>query len=112
MTDGLVARAKERAEGSPVPEEFGYRLVLNEHEHFVGRWRGETIDEANGDRAVYLLWDADDQPCFSRHYAALGREIARVNPQVDYATDHPNPGHSYGVETEPNEAELPDGIPF
>jgi hypothetical protein len=113
----LLSRTKERAEASPVPEEWGYRVQLDEGEHFIGRWRGETIDEANENRRIFLLWDEDCEPCFSRFYAALGREIDRAGPSVgdtivvfrgkDYIGKE-GTGYAFGVETEPNEAPLPD----
>jgi hypothetical protein len=125
----LVDRAKERAEQAPVPEGWGYRVSLEENDHFVGRWRGETRDETN-DRRVFLFWSIDKQPCFSRFYAALGREIDRAAPELgcliviyrgdDYTTAEGNSGFSFGVETGPSEEPLPsgaepsadDGIPF
>ena len=118
----LIDRAKERAETTPVPELWGYRVALEEHDVFVGRWRGETVDEMNVDdngnlRRIYLLWDDVGELCFSRHYAALGREIDRVSPEVgctivvvrgaDYVGAQ-GTGYSFGVETEPNDAPLPD----
>jgi hypothetical protein len=128
-TQDLVDRTKGRAEQAPVPEDWGYWVSLDENDHFVGRWRGETRDETN-DRRVFLLWDTDGQPCFSRSYAALGREIDRAAPEVgctivifrgeDYTTAEGNSGFSFGVETEANGEPLPsgaeppadDGIPF
>jgi hypothetical protein len=47
--DDLIAKAKERAETPPVPEEWGFRIVLNEGDSFVGRWRGKTQDPDNVD---------------------------------------------------------------
>jgi hypothetical protein len=128
--EGLIGRAKERAEASPVPDEWGYRIVLDEGEHFAGRWRGETVDELNDNRRIFLFWDPDGERCFSRTYAALAREIDRAAPQIgvtivvyrgdDYLGQQ-GTGYSFGVETEPNEEPLPeaelgddgdDGIPF
>ena len=115
--DDLITRATERSEASPVDESWGYRLKLDEGEAFVGRWRGETVDEQNDGRRIYLYWDADGQRCWSRHYAALGREIDQAQPLVgctiavvrgpDY-TSEKGTGHSYGVVTEPNDEPLPD----
>jgi hypothetical protein len=114
----LLARAKERAESSPtpIPDEWGYRLALDEGEYFNGRWRGETVDEENNNRRVFLLWDQEGQRCFSRFYVALAREIDRVKPEIgativiyrgdDYLGQH-GPGYSFGVETEANRAPLP-----
>lgn len=120
--DDLVARARERAEGSPIPADWGHRIALDENEEFVGRWRGETVDEQNVDdrgdpRRIFLLWDEDRQQCFSRFYAALGREIDRVKPGIgdviaifrgaDYPTAKGS-GYSFGVETAPSDEPLPE----
>jgi hypothetical protein len=118
--DELIARARERANASPVPDDWGYRVVLDQSEAFVGRWRGETVDELNNGRRVFLLLDGDGERCFSRYYAALGREIDRVKPEIgcrivivrseDYVSQG-NTGYSFGVAT--NDAPLPgDDIPF
>jgi hypothetical protein len=124
--DDLIARAQERADAPPTPEGWGYRIVLEEGDAFVGRWRGETTDADNEDRRIYLFWDEDGGLCFSRTYAALEREIDRARPQVgatvalvrgkDYAGQQ-GTGYSFGVETEPNDDPLPDDgatnhIPF
>jgi hypothetical protein len=121
--ENLVARAKERAEASPLPEGWGYRIQLEEGDSFVGRWRSDAVDEQNDNRRVYLFWDEKGERCFSRHYAALGREIDRAAPKPgdtivvyrgDNYTGQQGTGYSFGVETEPNEAPLPDDdeIPF
>jgi hypothetical protein len=126
-SDDLIARARERAEASPIPDEWGYRVALDEGEHFLGRWRGETTDEGNG-RRVYLLWDEDGGRCFSRDYTALGREVDRARPEtgdrvvifrgLDYIGQGGNPGYSFGLEKEPFSDPLPDdtegddGVPF
>jgi hypothetical protein len=119
--DDLLARARGRAEVSPVPDGWGYRVVLEEGDWFYGRWRGETIDEHSTDdngnpRRIFLLWDEHDRLCFSRYYAALGREIDRVKPEIgcsvaifraaDYVGQK-GTGYSFGVEVEPNDAPLP-----
>jgi hypothetical protein len=126
----LVARARERANAPLQPEAWGYRVGLDPGDVFAGRWRGETIDEANNNRRVYLLWDDDDEPCWHRHYTALGREIDRVQPNVgdtvviargdDYPTGYDNPGQAYGVECGPCDRPVPgsssqdedDEVPF
>jgi hypothetical protein len=124
----LIARAKQRAESGGIDENWGYRIKLDPGDSFVGRWRGETVDEQNENRRVFLFWDEDGERCFSRHYAALGREIDRVAPQLgttvvvyrgaDY-TSQQGTGYAFGLETEPNDAPLPveerlddDEIPF
>ena len=58
MTDSreLLARARERADAPPTPAEWGSRVALEEQESFCGRWRGETVDEDNDSRPIYLLW--------------------------------------------------------
>jgi hypothetical protein len=127
--EDLLRRARECAESevSLIPAPWGYRIVLDEDESFVGRWRGETTDPLNVDdkgkpRRIFLLWDAEGQRCFSRHYAALGREINRTRPQIgdtiviyrgaDYAGQE-GPGYSFGVETAANGAPLPaDDVGF
>jgi hypothetical protein len=121
--DDLISRAMGRAEAPPTPEEWGQRITLNEGDAFVGRWRGEAIDEDNDDRRVYLLWDEDGQPCYHRSYAALDREIDRIQPQPgetvaiarsnDYRTQYDaegeTSGQSYGAEKEPNADPPPSG---
>jgi hypothetical protein len=117
--DELIARAKERSEASPVPEEWGYRIKLEPNDVFTGRWRGEVADEQNDNRRVFLLWDEAGEKAFSRFYAALGREIDRVKPKIgetiviyrgeDYVGQQ-GTGFAYGVETEPNDAPLPDDV--
>jgi hypothetical protein len=117
----LVARARERAEASPVPDGWGYRVVVDEGEDFSGRWRGETTDPDNVDdegepRRVFLLWDEEGGLCFSRFYAALGREIDRAAPAIgdriviarakDYRSAR-GTGYSFGVVTEPCDEPLP-----
>ncbi len=85
----------------------------------MGRWRGETVDEENDNRRVFLLWDGDGALCFSRSYAALEREIDRLKPWevgdsvaiyrgVDYVGEK-GTGYSFGVEKEPSTDPLPDG---
>jgi hypothetical protein len=114
----LLAQARERAEAAATPPEWGYRLALEEREEFLGRWRGEAVDELNDDRRVFLLLDDDGEPCFSRTYAALGREIDRVSPipagaaiaivrGADY-TSAQGTGYSFGVAIEPNDDPLPE----
>jgi hypothetical protein len=119
--DELIARAQERSETPPTPEEWGYRVSLEERESFYGRWRGETTDPDNDDRRIFLLWDEDDEPCFHRFYAALGREVDRVQPSVgdtvaisrgaNYRSQYDDPGEetgqSYGLEAEPCADPLP-----
>lgn len=124
----LIAQAKARAEAGPNPTEWGYRVQLDVGDSFVGRWRGETTDPDNDGRRIFLLWDADDRPCHSRSYAALAREVDRVEPTVGCtvaifrADDYLNAqgtGYAFGVKTEANGDPLPetdapaaDDIPF
>ena len=122
----LIAKARARAEAGPNPTEWGYRVQLDVAESFVGRWRGETVDADNDGRRIFLLWDADDGPCYSRSYAALAREVDRVMPTVgctvavfrgpDYIGAQ-GTGYAFGVQTEVNDDPLPaagdgDDIPF
>ena len=136
MSDDLIARAKERTEASPTPEEWGYRIALENGDHYLGRWRGDAVDENNSNGPIYLAWDQDGEPCYSRHYAALERELDAVRPleigttvviargdnyrtKYDGPSDEPS-GFTFGVVAEPNESPLPeaddqsadDGIPF
>jgi|SRR6516165_770785 hypothetical protein len=115
--DDLIGRARERAEASPVPDFWGYRLALEPGDAFVGRWRGETTDEANEDRRVFLFWDEDEEVCFSRLYTALGREIDLAAPtrgctivivRGDDYTAAQGTGYSYGVVSEANDRPLPE----
>jgi hypothetical protein len=119
--DDLIARAKERAETPPTPEEWGYRVQIEEGESFVGRWHTETVDEDNNNRPIYLFWDESGEPCFSRHYASLERELKREDPAVgatvvvyrgdnyktQYDDEGESSGQSYGVTSEPNDDPLP-----
>jgi hypothetical protein len=115
--DDLLRQAQERAESWTIPEEWGsYRIQLAEEEGFKGRWRGETADELNGGRRIFLFWDEDGEECFSRSYASLSREIDRVAPAIgdnigvwrgrDYTAAN-GTGFSFGVESESNPAPLP-----
>lgn len=122
----LIAAAKDRAEGRQAPAEWGYRVALEVGESFVGRWRGETTDEDNEGKRVFLLVDEDEELCYSRTYAALAREIDQAAPRVGWTiviyrgddyTGQQGTGYSFGVVAEPNAAPLPvgvadDGIPF
>jgi hypothetical protein len=127
--DELIARAQDRASAPAVDESWGYRIKLEQGEAFVGRWRGETVDEDHDGRRVFLFWDETGHRCFSRSYAALDREIDAVTPTPgstvvvargnDYSGEK-GTGFSFGVIVEPNDAPLPeddaadpeDGIPF
>ena len=82
MSDDLIGRARDRAETAPTHSQLGYRVAVDENEHFSGRWRGETADPDNEDRRVYLLWDVNGQRCFSRTYTALARELKKASPQI------------------------------
>src|SRR5262245_34622041 len=110
--DDLLTRAQERAESKPIPVEWGsYRIQLDEGDSFIGRWRGSATDELNDDRPIYLFWDENEEPCFSRSYAALTREIDRAAPAVGDtiviyrgadSVAQSGTGFAFGVETEPN----------
>lgn len=115
--DQLIAAATERADTTPIPPDWGYRIQLDPGDSIVARWRGETVDEANENRRIFLLWDEDSQPCFSRFYAALGREIDQAAPELgctivivrgdDYVGQQ-GTGYSFGVIVEPNDEPLPE----
>jgi hypothetical protein len=115
--DQLIAAATERADTTPIPNDWGYRVVLEPGDSFVGRWRGETVDEEHENRRIFLLWDEDGEPCFSRHYVSLAREVDNTGPDTgctivvargdDYATEK-GTGYSFGVVVEPNAAPLPE----
>jgi hypothetical protein len=115
--DELIARAKDRAAAPLVDESWGYRIKLDQGEAFVGRWRGETVDEDHDGRRVYLLWDETGHRAFSREYAALGRELDAATPTPgctivivrggDYQAAQ-GTGFSFGVIVEPNDAPLPE----
>lgn len=129
--DDLLARARDRAaQTAATPDEWGYRVQLEPGDTFVGRWCGETTDLGNDGRRVFLLWDSDGEACYSRFYAALGREVDQARPTVgdtvaiargnDYVSAH-GTGYSFGLVVEPNGAPLPgaakeagsgDDIPF
>lgn len=122
--DELIARAKERAEGTPTPEEWGYRITLEEGESFVGSWKDRTVDEDHDDRPVYLFLDEAGEDCFSRHYASLERELTREDPapgdtvviyraenyKTRFDDEGEASGQSYGVTTEPK-GDPPPGAP-
>jgi hypothetical protein len=121
MSDGLLDLARERAESSPIPADWGYRLVLEVGESFQGRWRGEVEDPDNVDdrgkpRRVFLLWDGDGEPAFVRSYSSLARQVDQFRPAVgdrfvivrsaDYTTQR-GAGHSYGFACEKCAEPLP-----
>jgi hypothetical protein len=105
----------------------GYRVALEEGETFEGTWRDDTVDEENDDRPVYLFTDPDGELCFSRHYAALERELDAVRPLevgtriaiargANYRTQYDGAdeksGYSFGVAVDASTAVVDDGIPF
>ena len=93
--DQLIAAATERADTTPIPQDWGYRVALEPGDSFVGRWRGETVDEEHEGRRIFLPVDEDDQPCFSRFYAALGREIDQAGARSRAALSRSSRGDDY-----------------
>ena len=71
----LIHQARQRAESGGVDESWGTLVDLEENEEFDGRFRGRTTDPENG-RPIWLFWDEDDEPGWSRNYASLEREMA------------------------------------
>jgi hypothetical protein len=133
--DDLITRARQRAESGGVDESWGTLLDLEEDETFDGRYRGATTDPDNG-RAIWPLWDQDDELRWSRNYASLEREMEKAAPSIGdriviyrgdnyktaYDGDKGPKGRSFGVVCEPSDRPLPasvdasgdtvDGIPF
>jgi hypothetical protein len=130
MSDDLAAR--ERAQGSAVPEHWGKLLEIPEDGDFVGRYVAETSDERwDPPRPVFLLVDADGGRCWIPGRYRLVQEMQRVQPDRgadvaifrDFDIETKNGTmHVYGVEAEPNDAPLPgeaasqlgddEGMPF
>jgi hypothetical protein len=118
--DELIARARERSEGSIAPEEWGELLELDEDGgSFVGRYVGQAVDERwDPPRTVYLFIDEQDAPCYMPTRFRLEQEMSRVavgetvavyrGPDVE--TKAGNTVHTYGVESEPAaEPQAPEG---
>jgi hypothetical protein len=127
--DDLIGHARDRAESSGTPSEWGDPLVLEEDGgSFVGRYRGRSLDHTyDPPRDVFLLWDEDGVPCYMRGRIRLVQEFDRAAPEVgdrvaiyrgvDYVTQAGNSGHAYGLESEPCSDPLPaaaaeSDIPF
>jgi hypothetical protein len=121
MSDDLAARAKERAQGSAVPADWGSLLEIPEGGDFVGRYVADTSDERwDPPRPVFLLVDADGGRCWIPGRYRLVQEMERVKPgrgadiaifrDFDIETKS-GTMHVYGVEAEPNDALLPGGEP-
>jgi hypothetical protein len=123
--DELIARARERSEGSVAPEDWGELLELDEDGgSFVGRYVGEAVDDRwEPARTVYLFIDERDAPCYMPARFRLEQEMARVTPGEtvaiyrgpDAETKTGNTVHTYGVESEPTSetaAAEGDGLPY
>jgi hypothetical protein len=115
--DDLAARARERAHGSAVPEDWGKLVEIPEDDDFVGRYVTDTSDERwDPPRPVFLLVDADGGRCWIPGRYRLVQEMERVKPgrgadiaifrDFDIETKN-GTMHVYGVEAEPNDAPLP-----
>jgi hypothetical protein len=117
VSDDLAARAKERAQGSAVPEDWGKLLEIPEDGVFVGRYVADASDERwDPPRPVFLLVDADGGRCWIPGRFRLVQEMQRVKPGRgadiaifrDFDIDTKNGTmHVYGVEAELNDAPLP-----
>lgn len=115
MSD-LIEQARENAR-SEQPGEWGYLVTLEIGAAFEGRWRGTDVDSTY-DRPVYLLWDRDGQPCYMRHYAALGRRVdaaslstgdrVAIVREDDYESAN-GTGYSFGLAYAPSDEPLPAG---
>ena len=115
--DDLAARARERAQGSAVPEDWGNLLEIPEEGDFVGRFVTDTTDERwDLPRPVFLLVDSDGGRCWIPGRYRLLQEIERVKPGRgadiaifrDFDIETKNGAmHVYGVAAEPNDAPLP-----
>jgi hypothetical protein len=118
MSDDLLARAKEHAQGSAVPEDWGELLEIPEGGDFVGRYIADTSDERwDPPRPVFLLVSADGERVWIPGRYRLVQEMERVKPSrgddiaifrdFDTQSKSGNTVHVYGVEAEPNDAPLP-----
>lgn len=111
----LLERARRQA-AQPFSQ-WGWRVALDPGDSFVGRWRGQTTDTDNDDRPIYLLWGENNEACFIRHYAALGRAIEAEQPEVgdrvaihrgdDYQSQN-GTGYAFGIASEPCTEPIPD----
>jgi hypothetical protein len=116
--DDLAARARERAQGSAVPDDWGKLLEIPEEGDFVGRYVADASDERwDPARPVFLLVDADGGRCWIPGRYRLVQEMERARPSrgadiaifrdYDVQSKAGNAIHVYGVEAEPNDAPLP-----
>jgi hypothetical protein len=119
--DDLAARARERAQGSAVPADWGSLLEIPEDDFFVGRYVTDTSDERwDPPRPAFLLVSADGDRCWIPGRYRLVQEMERVKPgrgddiaifrDFDIETKS-GTMHVYGVEAMPNDAPLPGGEP-
>ena len=115
--DDLAARARERAQGSAVPEAWGKLVEIPEDGDFVGRYVADASDERwDPPRPVFLFVDADGGRCWIPGRYRLVQEMQRVKLGRgadiaifrDFDIETKNGAmHVYGVEAEPNDAPLP-----
>jgi hypothetical protein len=117
MSDDLIARAKERAQGSAVPEDWGELLEIPEGGDFVGRYVSDASDGRwDPPRPVFLLVTADGERVWIPGRYRLVQEMERAKPgrgddvaifrDADIETKN-GTMHVYGVEAEPNDTPLP-----
>jgi hypothetical protein len=115
--DDLAARARERAQGSAVPDDWGKLLEIPEEGDFVGRYVADASDERwDPPRPVFLLVDSDGERCWIPGRYRLVQEMERAKPgrgadvaifrDADIETKN-GTMHVYGVEAEPNDTPLP-----
>jgi hypothetical protein len=118
--DELRRRARENAQKTPLPEEWGTAVSLEVDDEFEGRYRGRDTDQRGN--PVYLFWDEDGELRFFWHAYRLEQGMDNEKPEVgdtvfvfrdeNYETRFDKTGEAsgiaYGVAVERNEAPLPD----
>jgi hypothetical protein len=116
--DDLRRRARENAQGTPIPEEWGTSVSLEVGDEFIGRCRGKDVDQR--EKPIYLFWDDDEEPRFFWHSYRLEQGMEREGWSIgdgalifrtdNYETRYDKPGEptglAYGVAIERNDEPL------
>jgi hypothetical protein len=114
----LLRQAQQRSEGASADPSWGELLELEEDGgSFVGRFRGEALDERfDPPRKIFLFLSEEGEAVYMPGRFRLEQEMEGVAVGDDvgvfrgpnYTTAAGNEGHSYGVASQSNEEPLPE----